>query len=56
MPIEWHLPGPCARAANSSAGLGPEAPARIVELMAYHDISELPPLSVRSAPQAASWN
>jgi hypothetical protein len=33
-----------------------EAPARIVELMRATDLGELPPLSARSAPQAASWN
>jgi hypothetical protein len=34
--------------------IGREAPA--VALMACRDISELPPLSVRRAPQAASTN
>jgi hypothetical protein len=36
--------------------IGREAPARIVELMACADLAELPPLCLRSTPQAASWN
>jgi hypothetical protein len=36
--------------------IGREAPVRIVELMACTDLAELPPLSVRSAPQPVSWN
>jgi hypothetical protein len=36
--------------------IGREAPARIVELMASADLAELPPLSIRSAPQSATWN
>jgi hypothetical protein len=36
--------------------IGREAPARIVELMAATDLAELPPLCVRSAPRAATWN
>jgi hypothetical protein len=55
------VPGLVASAAWRTSGellswLERETPARAVELTACRDLDGLPPRSVRSAPQAASWN